>query len=68
MPAEFEIFRRRAGGYSWRLVASNNQIIASGEHYAAKQTAVASVNAVKHLAPDAAVIDRTDGDDAAPAS
>lgn len=54
--ARFEVFSDSAGEWRWRLVATNEEIIAaSGEGYASKQGAKRGVQSVKRTAPDAAV-------------
>ncbi|MGD8865397.1 MAG: DUF1508 domain-containing protein, partial [Anaerolineales bacterium] len=34
--AKFEIYKDKKGQFRWRLLANNNQIIASGEGYSSK--------------------------------
>lgn len=63
MPSDprFELFVDRAGEWRWRLVASNDEIIAdSGEGYASKQGAERGIRSVKRVAPEAAIHDLTD--------
>lgn len=52
----FEVFEDRAGGWRWRLVASNGEIIAdSGESYRTKQGVKRGIESVKRTAPGAEV-------------
>lgn len=52
----FELFEDRAGGWRWRLVTSNGNIIAdSGGAYETKQGVKRGVESVKRTAPDAEV-------------
>lgn len=63
MPNEprFELFVDSAGEWRWRLVASNDQIIAdSGEGYRSKQGAERGIRSVKRAAPEADIHDTTD--------
>lgn len=55
--ARFEIYPDAAGWYRWRLVANNNQIVASsGESFSSKQSAVNAAYRIKELAPNAPVL------------
>ena len=57
----FELFPDSAGEWRWRLVASNEQIIAdSGEGYTSKQGARRGIRSVKRAAPEAAIHEHTD--------
>jgi hypothetical protein len=63
MPPEprFELFVDSAGEWRWRLVASNEEIIASsGEGYSTKQGAERCIQSVKRGAPVADIEDLTD--------
>lgn len=52
---KFEIYRRADGDYGWRLRATNNEIVATGEGYATKAGAREGIADVKRLAPSAPV-------------
>lgn len=65
MPSDprFELFRDAAGEWRWRLVASNEEIIAtSGEGYSSKQGAQRCIRSVKRGAPEADVEETTNVD------
>lgn len=53
---EFVIFKDKAGGYRWRLVAGNGEIVAASESYTRHQTAVNSAYRTKEIANVAAVV------------
>lgn len=57
--AYFVIYKDVRGNYRWRLKADNNEIVAEGEGYIAKQSAINSVNWVKTNAPVAPIYDQT---------
>ena len=48
-----------SGGYYWRLKAANGEILCHSEVYTTKQGAQNGIAAVKRLAPNAPVYDRT---------
>jgi uncharacterized protein YegP (UPF0339 family) len=49
----FEIYRTRfIRQYRWRLVAGNNEIIASGESYRAKSSCINAIGLVKGAGND----------------
>lgn len=53
----FEVYEDAAGEWRWRLVVSNNNIIAdSGEGYASKQGAKRGIESVKRNAPIADIV------------
>lgn len=55
----FEILKASAGGYFWRLKASNGETLCHSEVYAAKQSAQNGIAAVKAIAATAPIYDRT---------
>ena len=55
----FEIYKANAGGYFWRLKASNGETLCHSEVYTSKQSAQNGITAVKQVAPGAPVYDRT---------
>jgi uncharacterized protein YegP (UPF0339 family) len=59
MAGKFELYTDAAGKYRFRLKAANGQIIAVGEAYESKASAVNGIASVKKNAPDAAVVDKT---------
>ena len=59
MAGKFELYTDAAGKYRFRLKAANGQIIAVGEAYESKASAVNGIESVKKNAPDAAVVDKT---------
>lgn len=54
----FEIFKDKAGGYRFRLVAPNNEIIAVSESYTTKQACLKGIEAVKKYAPTAEIVEK----------
>lgn len=59
MAGKFELYKDAAGKYRFRLKASNGQIIAVGEAYESKASALNGIESVKKNAADAAVVDQT---------
>lgn len=59
MAGKFELYKDAAGKFRFRLKASNGQIIAVGEAYESKSSALNGIESVKKNAPDAAVVDQT---------
>lgn len=59
MAGKFELYEDAAGKYRFRLKAGNGQIIAVGEAYESKASALNGIESVKKSAPDAAVDDQT---------
>ncbi len=60
--ARFQVFRDRADEWRWRLVHRNGNIIAtSGEGYTRKHNAQKGLRSVVRNAPDAEVVEDTDG-------
>jgi uncharacterized protein YegP (UPF0339 family) len=57
--AKFEIYKDKKGQFRWRLLANNNQVIASGEGYTSKASCKNGIESVKKNAPKAAVEDQT---------
>jgi uncharacterized protein YegP (UPF0339 family) len=57
--AKFEIYQDRKKQYRWRLLADNNQVIASGEGYTSKAGCKNGIESVKKNAPKAKVEDQT---------
>ena len=59
MAAKFELYKGRSGGFRIRLKASNGQIIASGQTYSSKASALKGIESIKKNAPSAAIEDQT---------
>ena len=59
MAAKFELYKSRSGGFRIRLKASNGQIIASGQGYSSKASALKGIESIKKNAPTAAIEDQT---------
>jgi uncharacterized protein YegP (UPF0339 family) len=61
MPAEpkFEIYKDHAEKFRWRLRASNDEEIASGQGYESKEGAMRGVESVKNNASKAKIVDTT---------
>lgn len=57
--AQFEIYKDKRGEFRWRLLADNNQIIASGEGYKSKAGCKNGIESVKKNAKRAKVEDQT---------
>ena len=54
MAGKFELYKDTAGKHRFRLRASNGQIIASGEAYESRASALKGIESVRKNAPDAA--------------
>jgi uncharacterized protein YegP (UPF0339 family) len=61
MPAEpkFEIYKDHAEKFRWRLRASNDEEIASGQGYESKEGCKEGIESVKKNASKAKIIDMT---------
>ena len=59
MAGKFEVFKDSAGKFRFRLKASNGQVIATGEAYETKASALKGVASVQKNAAGAAVDDQT---------
>jgi uncharacterized protein YegP (UPF0339 family) len=57
--AKFEIIKDKKGQFRWRLLANNNQVIASGEGYTSKASCKNGIESVKKNGPKAAIEDLT---------
>lgn len=57
--AKFEVYYSKAHDYRWRLKAGNGEIVAVGEGYTVKSSAIRSAQLVKELAPIASIEDIT---------
>ena len=59
MAGKFELYTDAAGKFRFRLKASNGEIIAVGEAYESKASALNGIESVKKNAPEADVVDQT---------
>ena len=59
MAGKFELYTDAAGKYRFRLKAGNGEIIAVGEAYESKASALNGIDSVKQNAADATVVDQT---------
>jgi uncharacterized protein YegP (UPF0339 family) len=59
MPAEFEVYKDKAGEFRFRLKAANGQVIAVSEGYKSKASCMNGIESVKSNAPVATIDDRT---------
>lgn len=59
MAGKFELYRDQGGKYRFRLKAGNGQIIAVGEAYNSKQSALNGIASVQKHAPHAKIVDET---------
>ena len=57
---KFELYKDASGSYRFRLKASNGQVIAVGEAYESKASALNGIESVRKNAGDAALDDQTD--------
>jgi uncharacterized protein YegP (UPF0339 family) len=61
MAGKFELYTDAQGKYRFRLKAANGQIIAVGEAYDSKPSALKGIDSIRRNAADAELVDRTDG-------
>jgi uncharacterized protein YegP (UPF0339 family) len=59
MAGKFELSKDSQGKYRFRLKASNGQIIAVGETYESKASALNGIDSVRRNAADATLDDQT---------
>ncbi|HET7760757.1 MAG TPA: YegP family protein [Phycicoccus sp.] len=59
MAGKFELYKDKAGKFRFRLKASNGQVIATGEAYETKASAMKGIESVRKNASDAALDDQT---------
>ena len=60
MTAKFVLKKGSTGKFRFNLVATNGQVIATGEVYESKASAVKGIESVKRNAPNAEVDDQSD--------
>jgi hypothetical protein len=56
---KFEIYKDKRGEFRWKLLAGNNQVIATGEGYTSKDGCKNGIESVKKNAPKAKIDDQT---------
>jgi uncharacterized protein YegP (UPF0339 family) len=59
MAGKFELYKDAAGKYRFRLKASNGQVIATGEAYESKASALNGIESIRENAGDAPLDDQT---------
>jgi uncharacterized protein len=59
MAGEFELYKDAAGKFRFRLKASNGQVIATGEAYESRASAVKGIDSVRNNAGAATLDDQT---------
>ncbi|WP_431240434.1 YegP family protein [Mycolicibacterium aichiense] len=59
MAGKFELYKDKAGEFRFRLKAGNGEVIATGEGYKTKASALNGIESIKKNAPDAPVDDQT---------
>ena len=60
MPGKFEIYKDKAGKFRFRLKAGNGEIIAVGEAYESKASALHGIESIRSNAEAASLVDLTD--------
>lgn len=59
MAGTFELYKDAGGKFRFRLKASNGQVIASGQGYASKESAMNGIESVRKNAAEAKLDDQT---------
>ena len=57
MAAVFEVYQDKSGKFRFRLKAGNGQIVASGEAYESKASALKGCEAVQRAAAEAKIVE-----------
>jgi uncharacterized protein YegP (UPF0339 family) len=57
MAGKFEVYKDRAGKYRFRLKASNGQVVATGEAYETKASALKGCESVQKAADGAQIVE-----------
>jgi hypothetical protein len=60
MAGKFELYKDAQGKYRFRLKAGNGEIIAVGEAYESKTSALNGIDSVRRNAADATLVDQTE--------
>ena len=53
---KFEIYKSK-NGYRWRLKAGNGEVVATGEEYSSKDSAIKGCEAVARAAKEAEIVE-----------
>ena len=59
MPAKFVVYQDKSKKHRFRLIATNGEIIASGEAYESKASCMKGIKSIQKNAPNAVIIDET---------
>ncbi len=59
MAGKFELYEDASGKYRFRLKAGNGQVIAQGQAYESKASALNGIESIKKNAADAPIEDQT---------
>lgn len=59
MAGKFELYQDKSGKFRFRLKASNGQVIATGEAYETKASALNGIESVKKNSSGATTVDQT---------
>ena len=59
MAGKFEVYKDKAGEFRFRLKASNGQVLASGDAYDSRRSAMNGIRSVQRNAAEAEVDDLT---------
>ena len=61
MAGKFELYKDAKGKFRFRLKAGNGEIIAIGEAYDSKASALNGIDSVRRNANEAKLVDQTEG-------
>lgn len=59
MAGKFELYKDKQGKFRFRLKAGNGEIIAVGEAYESKASALNGIDSIRRNAADAKLVDET---------
>ena len=59
MAGKFELYKDASGKYRFRLKAGNGEIIAVGEAYESKASALGGIDSIRRNAAEATLVDQT---------
>lgn len=57
MAGKFELYQDKGGDYRFRLKAANGEVIASGQGYSSKSSALNGIDSVRRNAAEAEVVE-----------
>ena len=60
MPAKFTVYKDKKGEFRFNLKAANGEIVASGESYPDKKSALKGIASIQKNAPTAGIEDTTE--------